>query len=62
MAEQIAQAIMQQAGGGTATAMGAPAADTGPEIRQDPITGVQAKEHANGAKARGLVNEATKPR
>lgn len=61
MAEQIAQAIMQQAGGSMAPAMGASKAATGPEIRQDPITGVQAKEHANGAKARGLVNEATKP-
>lgn len=59
MAEQIAQAIMQQAQGGMAPQIGAP--NTGPQVRNDAITGVQQKEHANGAKARGLVNEATKP-
>lgn len=60
-AEQIAQAIMQQAQGGMAPKIGATDAATGPEIRQDPVTGVQQKEHANGAKARGLVDNATKP-
>lgn len=59
MAEQLAQAIMQQAQGGMAPQIGAP--NTGPQVRQDAITGVQTREHANGAKARGLVNEATKP-
>ena len=60
MAEQIAQAIMQQAQGGFAAQIGAQ--DNGPKIRQDAITGVQQREHANGPKARGLVDEATKPR
>lgn len=60
MAEQLAQTIMQQAQGGKMPQAGG-TANAGPEIRQDPITGVQSKEHANGAKARGLVNEATKP-
>ena len=59
MAEQVAQAIMQQAQGGMAPQIGAP--DTGPKVRQDAITGVRTKEHANGAKARGLVETATKP-
>lgn len=60
MAEQIAQTIMQQAQGGFAPQAGAQ--DAGAQIRQDAITGVQQKEHANGPKARGLVNDATKPR
>ena len=59
MAEQIAQAIMQQAQGGMAP--GAGAVNTGPMVRQDAITGVQGREHANGAKARGLVDGATRP-
>ena len=59
MAEQIAQAIMQQAQGGMAPQIGAP--NTGPQVRQDAITGVQTREHANGPKARGLVDNATKP-
>lgn len=60
MAEQIAQAIMQQAQGGFAAKTGAQ--NNGPRIRQDAITGVQQQEHANGPKARGLVDEATKPK
>lgn len=59
MAEQLAQTIMQQAQGGVTQPT--VALNTGPQIRQDAITGVQTREHANGAKARGLVNEATKP-
>jgi hypothetical protein len=51
---------MQQAQGGMAPQIGTP--NTGPQVRQDAITGVQTKEHANGAKARGLVDAATKPR
>lgn len=60
MAEQIAQAIMGQAQEGMAPQVGAP--DTRqPTVKQDAVTGEPMREHANGAKARGLVDEATKP-
>ena len=59
MAEQMAQTIMQQAQGGAIQPV---AGQASPEIRQDPITGVKTKEHANGAKARSLVENATRPR
>ncbi|MBQ9196895.1 MAG: hypothetical protein IJ157_06585, partial [Clostridia bacterium] len=58
-ADQIAEAIMQQAQGGTMPGKAAPAADS--LIQQDPINGVKRKEHANGSKARGMVDEASRP-
>ena len=59
-AEQIAQVIMQQAQG---AAVPATSAAPGPEqhVTQDSTTGELKKEHANGAKARGMVQEATMP-
>lgn len=61
LAEQIAGMIMEDAGAGGAPGNRA-GGNASPEIRQDAITGVQGKEHANGPKARDLVNNATKPR
>lgn len=61
-AEQIAQTIMRQAGAG-----GAMAGDQEPpqglseKVQNDAVTGVRKKEHVNGAKARGMVEEATRP-
>ena len=61
MAEQIANMIMQGAPG----AAGQPAPEDqgtgGPKVEMDPITGVKKKEHANGPKARGMVEESTMP-
>lgn len=60
MAEQIANMIMQGASG----AAGIPNPDqaaSGTKVDMDPITGVRKQEHANGRKARGLVEEATMP-
>ena len=62
LADQLAQTIMQQAQGGMAPGVGMPSEGNGQRVKQDAITGVQQREHANGAKARGLVDEATKPR
>ena len=59
MADQIAEAIMQQAQGGAMPGKPTPAADS--LIQQDPINGVKRKEHANGSKARGMVDEASRP-
>lgn len=61
-AEQLAQVIMQQAGGAAVPAAEAEASENlGEKVSNDAITGVKRKEHANGAKARGMVEEATKP-
>ena len=61
LAEQIAGMIMQ-----TAQTQGQEVPNQGAvqqnEVRQDSVTGNLTREHANGPKARGLVNEATKPR
>ena len=60
-AEQIAQAIMQQAPG-SAPVPAAGGGESGMDrIEQDPISGVKTREHANGPKARGLVQESTRP-
>jgi len=64
MAEQIANMIMQGAAGPQTAA--APIQDAGDfaaegKMRTDPITGVREKEHPNGAKARGVVDNATRP-
>lgn len=61
LAEQIANMIMQ-----TAKAQGQSVPDPNAvqpnEVKQDAVTGNLTREHANGPKARGMVNEATKPR
>lgn len=60
MAEQIANMIMQGAPG----AAGVPnpeQAASGTKVDMDPITGAKKQEHANGRKARGMVEEATMP-
>ncbi len=58
MAEQIANMIMQGAPG---TPGMSAEESTGPKVEVDPVTGVKKKEHANGAKARGMVDESTMP-
>ena len=63
LAEQIAGAIMQGAPRAP-TRAAAPAGDGfGAEgkVETDPISGVSRREHANGGKARGMVDEATRP-
>ena len=60
MAEEIANMIMQGAPGVEA-APAEPTGGTGPVVEMDPITGAKKKEHANGPKARGMVDEATMP-
>ena len=61
-AEQIAQTIMQQAGvGGAATDGQELPQGLSEKVQNDAVTGVQKKEHVNGAKARGMVDEATMP-
>lgn len=61
MAEQIANMIMEGAG----AQAGMPAPEGGEtetqKIQNDPITGAQKAEHANGRKARGMVEESTMP-
>lgn len=59
IAEQVAGAIMGQPQGGPVP--GAAAGAEKEPVQTDPITGVKQKEHANGPKARGMVDEATKP-
>lgn len=60
LAEQIAQMVI-----GQAQEQGQPVAAAGATqqqpIKQDAVTGALTREHANGPKARGLVDEATKP-
>ncbi len=56
-AEQIAGMIMSGAGGDQTVPMQA----SGAKIKNDPVTGAQKAEHTNGAKARGLVDESTRP-
>lgn len=59
MAEQIGAAIMEQAQAEAAPGKPVPEADS--MIQQDPINGVKKREHANGGKARGMVDEASRP-
>ena len=60
LAEQLALMIMQGEQPGAPQPMAAPAQQSA--VKQDPVTGDLKKEHANGAKARGMVDESTKPR
>ena len=59
MAQQIAQAIMGQMPGGAQPPEGVPKKED--NVKQDAVTGNLMREHANGPKARGMVNDATKP-
>ena len=61
-AEQIAQVIVQHAQGGPAPMAAGSAMGPQNHVTQDPTTGELKKEHANGAKARGMVENATMPK
>lgn len=61
LAEQIANMIMQTAQPQGQSVPNQSAVQPN-EVKQDAVTGDLTREHANGAKARGMVNEATKPR